>query len=803
MASEQKSTNLPSKTTTSASLPINKLKASSLRRRLLLTILPTVLIPLVVASAIGSVITERKAKAEFLNALETDTVLSTKTVTTFLRDSFKTIDLIVANPSIPEAMKAGAIKAEEENLTTQSISELNKKFADEKRLINDKSLANYLQKAVRYSPIAEVLFTDVNGFNVAHSSKTLDFVQSDESWWQEALTGRREVQGFSFDELAETNVMQLAEVVRDFRTGDFLGVIRAKVAVDVLQSDIENLYGNVNQDFRFQIIDSASNFIVSNIEKHESNQEARREDELAAEGIEGVDILGGQSILEVGKILVEVAQNEISLAEANKTIQETAEFSEVRLDVRQDQIFSETIIVALLKYQNRFYTISTIPKTNLVSIGEIDYEIIISARRSLQTVFIITAVALGLVSLGIIFLLAQQITKPLVNLSATTQKVAEGDLNVEADIKGTLETKTLAYNFNNLVKQTKKSLEEQKALAEEQRQGKEQLETAIYTLLDEVSDATEGDLTVRANLDSMELSTVADLFNAIIDNLQDIAIEAKQSSSQVGDSLKQNESAIRLLAQQAVAEAQETRSTLMSVEQMSLSIQAVAQNANQAEQIVDDTYNTVLTSTQNMDSTVDSILTLRTTVGETAKKIKRLGESSQKISQAVSFIEEIALKTNILAINATVEAGRAGEYGEGFTIVAEQVATLAEQSATATKEIAGIVAAIQAETTEVNQAMESGTTQVVETTRLVESTKESLGLVLEKSQQINELMVSISESTVSQADTSQSVTNLMQKIAQLSETTSKSSQEVAQSIVETAQVAAKLQSTVSQFKVAE
>lgn len=385
----------------------------------------------------------------------------------------------------------------------------------------------------------------------------------------------------------------------------------------------------------------------------------------------------------------------------------------------------------------------------------------------------------------------------------TTQKVAAGDLDIQADIEGTLETRTLADSFNKLVRQVRESLKTQQILADEQRQAKEDLETSIYTLIDEISEATEGDLTVRANLNSIELSTVADLFNAIINNLQEIAIEAKQSTSKVGTSLKQNEDAIRLLAKQATVEAEETRNTLLSIEQMSQSIQAVAHNANQAEQIVDDTYNTVLTSTENMDLTVNSIVDLRNTVGETAKKMKRLGESSQKIYQAVSFIEEIALRTNILAINATVEAGRAGEYGEGFTIVAEQVATLAEQSAAATKEIAGIVTAIQAETQEVNQAMESGTTQVVETTRLIESTKESLNVVLEKSQEINQLMKSISENTLSQADTSQNVTNLMQQIAQLSETTSKSSQEVAQSIMETAQVAAKLESAVSQFKVAE
>jgi methyl-accepting chemotaxis protein PixJ len=357
--------------------------------------------------------------------------------------------------------------------------------------------------------------------------------------------------------------------------------------------------------------------------------------------------------------------------------------------------------------------------------------------------------------------------------------------------------------LNQLNKSLEATAEEQRQQKEQQKQAKEDLEAAIYTLIDEIADATDGDLTVRANLNSLELSTVADLFNAIINNLQEIAIEAKQSTSQVGDSLTQNEQAMRILAEQAIAEAKETRNTLISIEHMSQSIQAVAQNANQAEQIVDDTYNTVLHSTENMDSTVDSILNLRTTVRETAKKMQHLGDSSQKISQVVSLIEEIALKTNVLAINAGAEADRAGEYGQGFAIVAEQVGALAEQCTAATKEIAKIVTAIQAETEEVNQAMESGTTQVVETTQLVESTKESLSLVLEKSQAISLLMESISQSTISQASTSQNVTNLMQKIAQLAETTSQSSQKVAQSIVETAQVAAKLQSTVARFKVVD
>ena len=426
-----------------------------------------------------------------------------------------------------------------------------------------------------------------------------------------------------------------------------------------------------------------------------------------------------------------------------------------------------------------------------------------AAERQYQQIAVASMLLAILATSILTSIVVNRTVQPIAELTDVALKVAEGDLNKRVQSDRDDEIGILAVSFNAMAQQLQESIADIEAKAEEQQQQRQRLETAIATLINEVVDATDGDLTVRAKLNSVELSTVADLFNAVIDNLQGIAIEAKQSSSQVGLYLKQNEEVVLILAEQALSEAAETRNTLMSIEQMSQSIQAVAANASQVEQIADDTYNTVLSSTNNMDSTVNSITNLRTTVGETSKKMKRLGESSQKISQAVSFIEEIALRTNILAINATVEAGRAGEYGQGFSIVAEQVAGLAEQSAAATKEIASIVAEIQAETQDVNQAMESGTAQVVETTRLVESTKESLGLVLEKSQTIDRLMKSISQTTVSQADTSREVTKLMEKIAQSSETTSQSSQRVASSIVETAQVAQKLESAVAQFKVAE
>ena len=791
MSIESESKNLSSKATFSnksdKSNVVNVRGIGTLRNRLLVSVLPVALLPLMVASIIGYRITENRATKQALSQLEETVLLTSSTVTAFIRDSFNIPDLVASNPLVIEAMRAGAEESQAQNLPQQPIESLEQQFSASKLLKVDSNLNNYLKQVVKSSDIVEIFFTEKNGFNVAFSNPTSDFVQRDEGWWQTSKNEGKAIDEPEFDESANATVFALSEAVIDPQTKEFLGVIKAGIPVEVLNSNlVAYLSSDIYQSQTVQVIDSQANSIMSTITARGSNSEIK-------------EIIGGETISQIAKTINSVGNGQ-SAEEIRQLLTQNSELS--NLIVKQKEIFSQNSILVQLKYQDKIYDFASIPNTNLVVVATVDATEIAAAGQNLIVVFALTGIILGIVAVGLVILLARQLSQPLINLSAKTQQVTAGNLNVRANVEGTVETQTLANNFNQLIDRVKNLLQEQKDSADRQRQEKEQLETAIYTLIDEISDATEGDLTVRANLDSMELSTVADLFNAIIDNLQEIAIAAKDSTIRVEDSLKQNESAIRSLAERAIAEARETRDTLTSVEQMSQSIQAVAQNANQVEQIVDDTYNTVVESTEDMDSTEENVLKLRTTINETTRKMKRLQESSQKISQAVSLIEEIALKTNVLAINAGAEADRAGEYGQGFAIVAEQVGSLAKQSNATIKEIARTVATIQAETQEVNEAMISGTTQVAKTTHLVKSTKQSLGLVLEKSQEVNQLIAFISQSTVSQADTSENITNLMQKIAQLSETTSQSSQEVARSIVETAQVAAKLQSTVAQFKVA-
>ncbi|GAA6615884.1 methyl-accepting chemotaxis protein [Scytonema sp. NUACC26] len=337
--------------------------------------------------------------------------------------------------------------------------------------------------------------------------------------------------------------------------------------------------------------------------------------------------------------------------------------------------------------------------------------------------------------------------------------------------------------------------------SEDERRQKEALQMQLLELLSEVEGAASGDLTVRAEVTAGEIGTVADFFNSIVESLRDIVTQVKQAAIQVNQAIGHNEGSIRHLAEEALAQASEINRSLDAVDNMTNSIQAVAASAQQAAIVANTAANTAKKSGMAMDMTVQNILHLRETVGETAKKVKRLGESTQQISRVVALINQISMQTNLLAINAGIEAARAGEEGQGFAVVAEEVGELAARSAAATKEIEQIVENIQRETTEVVQAMELGTTQVVEGTRIVEDAKQNLTQILDISRQIDLLVQSISQATASQVETSQTVSQLMREIASSSQRTSDSSRHVSESLQQTVEISQQLQATVGTFKV--
>jgi methyl-accepting chemotaxis protein PixJ len=337
--------------------------------------------------------------------------------------------------------------------------------------------------------------------------------------------------------------------------------------------------------------------------------------------------------------------------------------------------------------------------------------------------------------------------------------------------------------------------------ADTAKQENENRQKELFRLLTEIEGASDGDLTVRSEISDGEIAIVGDFFNSIIESLRDIVTTVKTAAGQVNGSVGANESDVRLLTDAATKQADQIQQTLSKLEKVTISIESVATDARLAANVATSAASTAEIGGQAMERTVQSILQLRETIAETAKKVKRLGESSQQISKVTGLIDQIALQTNLLAINASIEAARAGEEGRGFAVVAEEVGELAAQSAAATKEIEKIVENIQRETSAVAQAMELSTTQVVEGTQSVEQTKTSLKQIIELSNQMDVFLKSISTATIDQVETSQAVKVDMAAVALISEQTSDSSKQVSTSLQATVTIAQALQASVGKFKV--
>jgi twitching motility protein PilJ/methyl-accepting chemotaxis protein PixJ len=344
-------------------------------------------------------------------------------------------------------------------------------------------------------------------------------------------------------------------------------------------------------------------------------------------------------------------------------------------------------------------------------------------------------------------------------------------------------------------------LEQTEQLADEQRQLKEDLQKRALELLMEVDPISKGDLTIRAKVTADEIGTIADSYNATVGNLRKIVFQVQEAASQVAQTTSTNEVSVQALSAEALRQAEEIAAALERAQEMAQSVRLVAANAELAEAAVQQAAQTVQEGDVAMNRTVDGILAIRETVAETAKKVKHLGESSQKISTVVNLISTFAAQTNLLALNASIEAARAGEEGRGFAVVADEVRSLARQSAEATSEIEKLVAAIQGETNEVVAAMEAGTEQVVTGTKLVDETRQSLNKITAASIEINKLVEAISQATVVQSQASEAVTQTMTNVAAIADKTSKEANFVSSSFEQLRKVAQALQEDVGRFKV--
>jgi twitching motility protein PilJ len=328
----------------------------------------------------------------------------------------------------------------------------------------------------------------------------------------------------------------------------------------------------------------------------------------------------------------------------------------------------------------------------------------------------------------------------------------------------------------------------------------ERNQEAIMRLLDELSSLADGDLTVQATVTEDITGAIADSINYAIEALRELVTTINDTAIQLDSATKQTQSAAAHMAKASGAQSRQIASATESTAEMAASIEEVSGNSERCADVARHSVDIAHKGGDAVRRTIDGMNAIRETIQETSKRIKRLGESSQEIGNTVELINDIAEQTNILALNASIQASMAGEAGRGFAVVADEVQRLAERAANATKQIEVLVRTIQTDTNEAVVSMERSTTDVVGGALLAENAGAALEEIEQVSNQIASLVQNISASARQQAVASGNISKNMHVVREISSQTAEGSSATSTSIAKLAALSAQLRKSVAGFR---
>ena len=328
----------------------------------------------------------------------------------------------------------------------------------------------------------------------------------------------------------------------------------------------------------------------------------------------------------------------------------------------------------------------------------------------------------------------------------------------------------------------------------------EQNQAAILQLLDELADLADGDLRVQATVTESFTGAIADSINFSIDQLRSLVSQINQASSAVSTAADQTQKSVNQLSEAAKRQAEEISQVSDAVNDMAVSIDQVSYNAAESSSVAERSVEIANNGASVVQNTIDGMDNIREQIQETAKRIKRLGESSQEIGDIVSLINDIADQTNILSLNAAIQASMAGDAGKGFAVVADEVQRLAERSGAAAKQISALVKTIQSDTNEAVTSMEQTTSEVVRGTRLAQDAGVALGEIESVSSSLAEVIENISDAARQQAASAGKISNTMKSIEEITSQTTEGTQATVVAVGNLAEITNELRSSVTGFK---
>ncbi len=343
------------------------------------------------------------------------------------------------------------------------------------------------------------------------------------------------------------------------------------------------------------------------------------------------------------------------------------------------------------------------------------------------------------------------------------------------------------------------SMRETRIRLAETAEKNERNQTAILRLLDEIGDLADGDLTAEATVTEDFTGAIADSINFTIDQLRELVGTINATAVQVAAAAQETQSTAMHLAEASEHQAQEIAGASAAINEMAVSIDQVSANAAESSAVAERSVSIANKGNEVVHNTITGMDSIREQIQDTSKRIKRLGESSQEIGDIVSLINDIADQTNILALNAAIQASMAGDAGRGFAVVADEVQRLAERSSTATKQIEALVKTIQADTNEAVISMEQTTTEVVRGARLAQDAGVALEEIEKVSKSLAALIQNISNAARQQASSAGHISSTMNVIQEITSQTSAGTTATAQSIGNLAKMASEMRESVSGF----
>ncbi len=327
-------------------------------------------------------------------------------------------------------------------------------------------------------------------------------------------------------------------------------------------------------------------------------------------------------------------------------------------------------------------------------------------------------------------------------------------------------------------------------------------QAAILRLMNELQAVAEGDLTHEATVTEDITGAIADSVNYTVEELRQLVGNVQVTVTRVAQTTVQVETTSTELLAASTEQLREIRDTGQSVLDMADRINQVATQAQESAQVARQSLKAAASGRQAVQDAIGGMNAIRDQIQDTSKRIKRLGESSQEIGEITELISDITEQTNVLALNAAIQAASAGEAGRGFSVVAEEVQRLAERSADATRQIAALVKAIQTDTQDAVAAMERSTQGVVEGTRLSDNAGGELAHIDQVSRRLAELIEQISGTAAREASSANLVAGNIQHIFAVTEQTGQGTRSIAQQVRELSRVAEELRQSVARFKIA-